>query len=82
MVSEAETEDNEEFNRRYMEYVTQHVTGRASVYLYGKAQMDTFRLLRNEPNTHFRTFRRAAIPDVDVPGNLLHVRTAELSSVP
>ena len=42
---------------------------------------ERIRLLRNGPDTRFRTFRRAAIPDVDVPGNLLHVRPAD-SQVP
>ena len=32
------------------------------------------RLLRNGPDVQFKSFRRAAIPDVDVPGNMLHVR--------
>ena len=32
------------------------------------------RLLRHGPDVQFKSFRRAAIPDVDVPGNMLHVR--------
>ena len=32
------------------------------------------RLLRHGPDVQFKSFRRTAIPDVDVPGNMLHVR--------
>ena len=51
----SEAEDNEEFNRRLTEYVTQHVAGRASGYLYGEAQTDT---LRNEDYGHLVDFFR------------------------
>ena len=60
VISEAEAEDNEQFNRRYTEDVTQHVTGRVSGYLYGEAQMDT---LRNEDYGNLVDFFRVCHTD-------------------
>ena len=35
---------------------------------------DRIGLLRHGPNIQFRSFRRAVVPDVDIPGRMLHIR--------
>lgn len=35
---------------------------------------ERFKLSRQGPENKFRTFQWAVVPDIDVPGNLLHIR--------